>query len=125
MKCFKKAGITSTNYSVVGHQYEDEDAFADLEAQEELQSLVDQIPVTEACCGVDEYINGEGDVPVCMEYDNDWEEHFFADLNANSSPLPEDPNEEDDFDLEPPPQKITKYQDAIAALKDVQVFMNS
>ena len=85
-----------------------------MDGQDELQSLIDQISHTEACCEVDEYINGEDDMPVCMEYDNDWEDHFFAGLNPNSdTSLPEDlslqenPNEEEEeFDLEPPPQKI-------------------
>ena len=74
MKCFRKAGITSSDFSVVGRQYEDEDPFVDLDRQDELQSLVDQISHT---------------------------------------------------DLEPPPQKITKYQDAIAVLEDVTVVMDS
>ncbi len=126
-KCFRKAGITDTTFSVLGRQYEDEDPFADLEAQEELHDLVDQIPLTETCCQVEEYINGEDEVPVCMEYDNDWEDRFFADLNADSDSFaPEDAHEEEEeFDLEPPPQKITKYQDAIAALEAVQIFIDS
>ena len=44
---------------------------------------------------------------------------WLADLNADSDFLApaEDANEEkEEFDLEPPPQKITKYKDAIAAL---------
>ena len=110
----------------MGRQYEDEDPFVHLDGQDELQSLVDQISHTETCCEVDDYINGEDDMPVCMEYDNDWEDNFFAGLNLNSdTSLPEDPSlqenpneEEEEFDLEPPPQKITKYQDAIAALED-------
>ena len=118
MKCFQKAGITSSDFSVVGGQYEDEDPFVDLDGQDELQSLIDQISHSETCCDVDEYINGEDDMPVCMEYDNDWEDHFFAGLNPNSdTSLPEDlslqenPNEEEEeFDLERPPQKIKMSQ---------------
>jgi len=41
-----------------------------------------------AVCRVDEYINGEDDMPVFI----DWGDCFPADLNANSdSSLPEDP----------------------------------
>ena len=45
---------------------------------------------------MEEYVNGEDDVPVCMEYDNEWENQFFADLNADSDSLvpTEDANEE-------------------------------
>ena len=59
--------------------------------------------------------------------------NFFAGLNPNSdTSLPEDPSlqenlkeKEDEFDLEPPSQKITKYQDAIAALEEVTMFLDS
>ena len=64
MKGFRKAGITSSDFSVVGRQYEDEDPFVDLDGQDELQSLIDQISHSETCCDVDEYINGKDDVPV-------------------------------------------------------------
>ena len=40
MKCFQKAGITSSDFSVVGCQYEDEDPFVDLDGQDELQVLL-------------------------------------------------------------------------------------
>ena len=127
-KCFRKAGITCTDFSVVGRQFENEDPFADLDEQEELQTLVDQISYTEiTCCGIQEYVNGEGDMPICMEYDGDWEDRFLAELNTSSaSSSLEAPNEEEEeFDLEPPLQKILKYQDAIIALEDVRAFMDS
>ncbi len=56
------------------------------------------------------------------------------DLAPNvAPPLPRAPiaspqvtnEEEEEFDLEPPPPKITKYEDAIAALEDVRVFMDN
>ena len=43
MKCFRKTGITSSDFSVVGRQYEDEDPFVDLDGQDELQIHIDQI----------------------------------------------------------------------------------
>ena len=64
----------------MGRQYEDEDPFVDLDGQDELQSLIDQISHSETSCDVDEYINGEDDVPVCMEYYNDWEDFFLLAL---------------------------------------------
>ena len=50
MKCFRKAGNTSSDFPVVGRQYEDEDPLFDLDGQDELQSLIDQISHTETCC---------------------------------------------------------------------------
>ena len=74
---------------------------------------------------MDEYINGEDDVPVCMEYSDDWKEHFFHNFGTDSL-APEDAEEEEDqYDVDPPPPKITKYEDAISALEDVQRFMDN
>ena len=94
----KKSGITGTNFSVVSHPYEDEDPFDDVEAQEELHDLVDQISPSETNCPMQEYINGEDDTPICMQYDDDWEDRFFAELGSSQadsdSPVQEDPDEE-------------------------------
>ena len=41
---------------------------------------------------------------------------------------PDDPNKqevEEQFDLEPPPPKITRFEDAMSSLEDVQVFLDS
>ena len=128
MKCFRKSGITDDSFSIVTRSYEDEDPFDDLEAQEELCDLVGHIPDS---CTVDEYINGEKDVHICMQYDEDWESDFFSELLDSShadSLAPDDPNEqevEEQFDLEPPPPKITRFEDAMSSLEDVQVFLDS
>ena len=129
MKCFRKSGITGTTFSV-SHSYEDENPFDDVEAQEELHNLVDQISVSGTNCPVEEYINGEDDVPICMHYDEDWEDHFFVELGSSQadsdSLVQEDPDEEEgEFDLQPPPPKITRFQDAISSLEAVQTFLDS
>ena len=82
-KCFSKSGITGSSFSVVGRVYENEDPFEDVEDQEELQSLVDQISPSATNCPVEEYIGGEDDVPTCIQYDNDWENHFFTQLGSS------------------------------------------
>ena len=50
----------------------------------------------------------------CMQYNNNWEDHFFANLGSSKavsdSLVQEDPDDEGQFDLEPPP-KITRFQD--------------
>ena len=43
MKCFRKSGITGSSFSVVSRSYEDEDLFDALEAQKELQDLVEEL----------------------------------------------------------------------------------
>ena len=109
IKCFAKSGITVTgsSSSVVSRLYEDEDPFGNIEAQEELHELYDQISPSNTNCPVDEYINREGDVPICMQYDDNWEESFFAEIWATSHlhVLDQDNQEEADdgeqFDLEP------------------------
>ena len=63
-----------------------------------------------------------------MQYDDDWENHFFAELcfSQENSLIQEDPDEEEGhFDLEPPPPKITRFQDAISLLEAVQTFLDS
>ncbi len=59
-----------------------------------------------------EYIDGEDAVPVCMEDDDKREDRFFADLDTDSNRTLQNSEDEDEeeFDLEPLPQKITKYK---------------
>ena len=64
-----------------------------------------------------------------MQYNNNWEDHFFANLGssqaASDSLVQEDPDDEEGkFDLEPPPPKITRFQDAISSLEEVQSFLD-
>ena len=74
---------------------------------------------------MDEYINGEEDVPICMQYYDDWEDRFFAELGSSQPDSDNDSDEEEYFDLEPPPPKITRFQDAISSLEAVQEFLDS
>ena len=82
-KCFTKSGITGSDFSVVRRLYEDETPFDDVEAQEKLHELLDRISPLDTNCPVEEYINGEGDVPTCMQYNNNGEDHFFANLGSS------------------------------------------
>ena len=108
--------------------YEDEDPFDDVEAQEELHELLDRISPSDTNCPVEEYIDGEGDVPTCKQYNNNWENHFFANLGSSQavsdSLVQQDPDDEGQFDLEPPPPKIALFQDAISSLEEVQSFLD-
>ena len=64
-----------------------------------------------------------------MQYDDDWEDHFFAELSSSQADsdalVQEDPEDEGQFDLEPPPPKITRFQDAISSLEAVQCFLDN
>ena len=127
-KCFTKSGITGSGFSVVHQLYEDEDPFDDVEAQKELHELLDRISSSDTKCPVEEYIDGEGDVPTCMQCNNNWEDHFFANVSSSQavsdSLVQEVPDDEGQFDLEPPPPKITRFQDAISSLEEVQSFLD-
>ena len=78
-------------------------------------------------CPVEEYIKGEDDVRICTEYDDDWEDRSFIELGSSQADSDqEDPDEEEvQFDLDPPPAKITRFQDAISSLEAVQTFLDS
>ena len=63
-----------------------------------------------------------------MHYNNNWEDHFFANLGSSQSfsdsLVQEDPDDEEgQFDLEPPPPKITRFQD-ILTIEEVQSFLD-
>ena len=79
MKCFRNSGITGSSFSVVSRAYETEDPFDEVEAQEELNDLVDQISLgpDTTNCSMEEYINGEDNLPTCQQYDDDWENHIL------------------------------------------------
>ena len=99
--------------------------FAWIDDQEELHDLVDEIPLSLSNCSVEEYINGENNIPICMQYYDDWEECFFAELGLSQGYSDNDSDEEEQFDAEPPSTKITKFQDAISSLEAVQAFLDS
>ena len=93
VKCFKRAGVISTDSSVIGRTGEDEDPFAELNAGQELSTLVSQISADGPTCSAQEYVNGDNDLPFCEEFDGDnWDEQFLSNLNTTS----EDPELESD-----------------------------
>ena len=85
-KCFTKSGITCpVSLLFIDYMKMREDPFDDVEAQEELHELLDRISPSDTNCPVEEYIDGEGDVPTCMQYNNNWEDHFFANLGSSQT----------------------------------------
>ena len=96
IKCLRKSEVTGSTFSVVNHSYEDEDPFDDVETQEESHDLVTK-PLSQEL--IEDYISGEDGVPVSMQYDDDWEDRFFAELGSSQadsdSLVQEDPHEEE------------------------------
>lgn len=120
------AVVISTDSSVICRTGEDEDPFADIDADQGLSSLVSQIsdgPTYSA----EDYVNGDNDLPVCEEFDGDnWDEQFLSNLTNSTCSTTEDVDESDDeqFDSEPPCSNIKNYQEALSMLEDVQLFLD-
>ena len=58
---------------------------------------------------------------VCADFDcEDWDENWLNSLNVDN---PDSDTEEVDYDLLPPPPKLTCFKQAIEALEDVQAFL--
>ena len=102
------------------------DPFDDIEASLELGDLIERT-VGNDSCPASEYINGDEDVPVCAEFEDEtWEESFFQSLmDEDGQELPDDRDESDteDFDLLPPPPKLRNFQEAIQSLDDVKKIL--
>ena len=71
-KCFKKAGVLDDELNVVTHvvDRQDDDPFLDMDASTQLQQLMVRASHSEDMCFLDEYISGEGSLPVCLDMDD-------------------------------------------------------
>ena len=77
-------------------------------------------------CSVSEYINGDKELPVCTDLDDDhWEENFMQSLTQEDKPTVEDSDTEDDVDIPPPVPKIKDFKEAVQTLEDVEFFGES
>ena len=82
----------------------------------------------ESSCSAEEYVAGEDALPVCVDFDyEDWDENWLNSLNddpnSDTGDSPNSDTEEVDYDLLPPPPKLTCFKQVIEALEDVQVFL--
>ena len=76
-KCFRKAGVLDASMDVVSRA-EENDPFLEIDALLELQELIDQTVNSEERCMIAEYVNGDSDLPVCMDVHGDnWDENFL------------------------------------------------
>ena len=119
-KCFRKAGVLRDDLEV-----HEEDPFVDID---DTVSLIHSV-MGGSRCSAEEYITGEEALPVCADFDcEDWDENESLNdsPNSDSGDNPDSDTgdtEEVDYDLLPPPPKLTCFKQAIEALEDVQVFL--
>ena len=83
---------------------------------------------TQDACSVSDYVNGDSELPVCTDLDNDhWEDNFMDSLTQENTmtPTEEDSDPESDVDLDPPVPVIKDFKEAIQTLEHVQHFLES
>lgn len=68
-KCFQHAGILHTDLEV--QVFSDDDPFQDVDESQELSSLVSHAMRELDWCSVQEYIEGDSSLPVCVELDDE------------------------------------------------------
>ena len=130
VKCFKKCGIISTESLVVSRTGVLEDPFSVIDESCELTMLLNKIDIGPTC-SPKEYIAGDDSLPVCDDSGDhdDWDDRFLAELSQLQAQHAEETVQDDDddelFDMEPPPLKLKTYQEAISALEDVQSFLDT
>ena len=74
---FRKAGILDS----LSCDLDDEDPFLAADESMALQGLIDEAMTGCDHCPLEEYGNGEDDVPACLDACSDtWEEEFFDNL---------------------------------------------
>ena len=78
---FRKVGILDSTLDVVSCDLDDEDPFLVADESMALQGLIDEVMTGCDHCPLEEYVNGEDDVPVCVDACSDTsEEEFFNNL---------------------------------------------
>ena len=76
-KCFRNAGILDSSMDVVSCDMGEDDPFADVDSDTDLQVLIaDIIPETERC-NAQEYVNGDDDLSTCNDTEDEkWDENI-------------------------------------------------
>ena len=130
-KCFRSAGVLDKDLNVttcnVGQ--DDADPFLAVDSEFHLNDLIPQV-VSDGACSVDEYLDGDGSLPVCRELSEEhWEEEFLA---AACSSEPDSIDDEEDcvagdveMEVVEAVPKIDTFKDAMKNLEDVQLFLQN
>ncbi len=73
---------------------------------------------------MDEYLQGDDDLPVCMDLDNDsWEADFLDQLGEDEKEVADEEEDKEEDEMDPPPPKIQNFKEAVQSLEDVQQFL--
>ena len=121
-KCFRSAGVLDSQMAVVSCDIGEDDPFADIDENADLQDLITEvIPEPERC---QEYVNGDDDLATCNDTEDEkWDENFMSQLTEDSEEVQESESEDDEPAEDS--EKITSFKDAIVALEDVQKFLEN
>lgn len=123
IKCFIKCGVLSSESGFLARVGSSEDPFDDVDEVCELRALVSELP--DSTCSPEEYVTGDNSLPVCDDTGEDWDERFLASISQEQAETVQAEDDDDElYDLEPPPPKIKTYQEAISAIEDVQMFLD-
>ena len=75
-KCFKKAGILNDNLDVL--EVSSDDPFLDVDQTLSLGSLISTAMGSLESCSIDQYVNSDDNLQVCVDTDSDqWEANFM------------------------------------------------
>uniref|UniRef100_A0A1X7UNP5 DDE-1 domain-containing protein n=1 Tax=Amphimedon queenslandica TaxID=400682 RepID=A0A1X7UNP5_AMPQE len=112
-KCFKSAGMLNSESEV--HIIDEDDPFASLDS--DFNELITQTVGTNGC-SADEYLNGDNDLPICVQFDDEkWDEEFLESLSHEEvASTCNDLSDIEDFDILPPPPKLKNYAEATVPL---------
>ena len=138
LKCFRKAGITDSNFQLVSRDTGIlDDPFASLECGNETQDLQDMIDRVENAdfCTAAEFAAADNELPVCNNLDeHDWETEFLAQIGprqksecTSASEMEEQEEEDEDDtgeDATLPQPKLQSYIEALQSLDDVAAFLD-
>lgn len=136
-KCFRKAGIVNREFQLVARMSEgdDEDPFMALDSEVsesdlgDLENLILQVQSRDSSCSVEEFVNGDSDLPVCQNiFDDKWEQEFLDQVaKTPSSDVTEETTrsseseEEEEQNVVP---QLKSIKEAIHALEDVTLFLD-
>ena len=128
-RCFRKAGILTASMAVPSRADDEEnDPFNEVDADTDIQNLIERTMTNEECCSGTEYVSGDDCLPVCLELDDDkWDDHFMANIAGAQECDNEDEegrsdNESDREDQAAIPQ-LKSFKEAIASLEQIQHFL--
>ena len=125
-KCFQKAGILNENAGVL--EVMTEDPFLDADETLSLGSLLSTAMGCVDSCSVEEYVNGDL-LQFFADIGDQWEANFMEALTPEvESQLTieeENTSDNEDLDILPPSPKIKNFKEAVQALEDVQLFLES